>query len=154
MKAIKDYPIHKTNPFLVGMFIQESTKIVKIQDTDFHITDSQGNNKGKVVYAKEHNIDRTPFIKLFEFDFLLHVDRAGIVVFVFICKHGIRYGNDQVVIIIDEVLSHTEYNTASPIYKGIAALIEHNVLARTASNQIYFINPAVAYKGERWYLGK
>ena len=91
---------------------------------------------------------------MFEIDFLSEIGTGGIVVFQHICKHSIRYGNDTIIIIIEDIMSRTKYNSAVPIYKGIAALIEHKVLARTASLSVYWLNPAIIYKGERWYLNK
>lgn len=151
---LTDFPTFRRNPFLNNLFIKESSKITKLKDTDLTITDNFGKVVDKVVLAKEHNIDRTPFVKMFEFDFLFDLDKSGAVVFAFICKRCIRYGNDQVVIFVEDVLSSTKYNSTAPIYRGIAALIKAKVIARTHSPNIFWLNPAIVYKGERWYLNK
>lgn len=149
---LTDFEIHRKNPFIKDLFIKESTKVTKIQDTDLRITDSSGHVKGKVVYAKEHNVDRTPFVKMFEFEFLNDIGKSGVAMFVFIANHAIKYGQDKIIILVDDVISRTEYNSPTPIYKGIAALVQVKVLARTASPNIFWLNPAILYKGERWHL--
>ena len=151
-KSLKDYPTHINNPFLKDLFIKESTKITKIQDTDLRITSPSGEVKGSVVYASETNIDRTPFIKLFEYDFLTRIGSPGIEMFVYICKYILKYSDDKIFILPDDALSRTKYNTLSPIYKGLSALVEEKVLARTSSINIFWVNPSVIYKGERWRL--
>ena len=153
-KTLKDFPTYVKNPFLKDLFIKESTKISKIQDTNLKITTPSGEVKGKVVYAQETNIDRTPFIKLFEYDFLTRIGTPGIEVFVYICKYILKYSDDKIFILPDDILSRTRYNTLSPIYKGLSALVEEKVLARTSSTNIFWINPSIIYKGERWRLNQ
>ena len=149
---LTDFPTYRKNPFLTELFLKESTRLTKIQDTNLNITDSTGDIKGKVVYAKEHNVDRTPFVKLFEFDFLLNIGKSGLTMFVYLGNHGIKYGREQVIILMEDVISRTTYNSESSIYKGLAALVKSKVLARTSSPNIFWLNPAIAYKGERRYL--
>lgn len=143
------------NPFLEDLFIKESTKINKIGDTNLRIVDETGKEvEGNVVYAKEHNVDRTPFVKLFDTTFLLTLGKSGITMFHYMVKHLIKYNQDYVVIYIDDVLSRTTYNAPKSAYKGINELINAKVLAKTTNQGMYWINPAILYKGERWYLAK
>jgi hypothetical protein len=151
-KSLKDFPTHNKNPFIKDLFIKESTKINKIQDTNLKITTPSGEVKGKVVYASETNIDRTPFVKLFEYDFLARIGSAGIEVFVYICKYMLKYSDDKIFILPDDVLSRTKYNSLTPVYRGLCELVKENVLARTSSTNIFWINPSILYKGERWRL--
>lgn len=146
---------YKTNPFIKTLFIKESTKIKKIANSDLKIIDSTGKKiEDNIVYAKEHNVDRTPFVKLFNTKFLLKLGSTGIALFDYICNHAIRYNTDYIVLYNDDILSRTKYNSIKSIYKGINELINAKLLAKSNTPNIYWINPAIIYKGERWYLQK
>jgi hypothetical protein len=147
--------MYKSNPFIENLFIKESTKLTKISNSKLSITDSEGKEVEKnIVYAKEHNVDRTPFIKLFSTKFLPHLKKAGIIVFDYLCTIAIKYNTDYVILFPDDIVSRTGYKSKKSIYNGINELIDVNVIAKSDKPNIYWLNPSIIYKGERWYLQK
>jgi len=57
--------------------------------------------------------------------------------------------NDKVEFRLSECMEVTKYSTKKPIYEGLAALIASGIIARGYNEYVYFINPLVAFNGDR-----
>ena len=47
------------------------------------------------------------------------------------------------------MMTYTEYKTKESVYQGLAQLLKAEIIARGPSDSFYFINPLVAFNGNR-----
>jgi hypothetical protein len=55
---------------------------------------------------------------------------------------------------MDECLEYTNYNSEKSVYIGLASLLENKIIARGRNDTMYFINPMVAFNGDRVTFAK
>jgi intergrase/recombinase len=55
---------------------------------------------------------------------------------------------------MDECLEFTKYKAEKSCYIGLTDLVNSNIIARGPSETIYFINPMVAFNGDRVTFAK
>ena len=61
---------------------------------------------------------------------------------------------DMFVFLDDECMQYTGYNSQSSIKIGLGSLVENKIIARGPSDSLYFINPMVAFNGDRVTFAK
>lgn len=157
-KGFSDYEKTFTNPFIDKVLINEGSKVRKVADFSNHGTLTLDNNSTvdieNIVLANETLYDKTEFVQLVNGDasFLLEKSVNCIKLFVYICK-VMKFHDDKVIIsraIHKSVLNISEKG----YYEGLRELLESEVIAKTVTADVYFINPNKIFKGKRTYLYK
>lgn len=66
----------------------------------------------------------------------------------------IKPNQDRFIFRMDEALKHTKYTHENSILTGLSNLVECKIIARTRYDWEYFINPLVAFNGNRVTFAK
>jgi hypothetical protein len=56
---------------------------------------------------------------------------------------------DLFIFLMEEAMDNCKYVTKKPIYQGLASLVDNNIIARGPADSLYYINPLVAFNGNR-----
>lgn len=158
-KTIKDYPSYEELPFLIsttmrsvkGESIRKHENLADM-DTGEIITG------GHVVTSTFHQIDPSPFTKLYHdgFNNVKELSSAGVRVLLYIMqsnKSNAYKTTDTtsscfIDVHLDEAMEFCGYKTRRNIYIGIYNLLDHKIVAkRTGSG--YWINPNIFFNGNR-----
>jgi len=157
---VEKHTIYKENPFLDKLRIKEGIKISKIANVEHFKLIDTNNNKidkdSKVVYAKEVSFDKTGFTKVFNNDlmFLNDLSKTGLKLFTYLLKYKLEYNRDTIIVNINEAIEKLNYKQSAKkeFNKAITELIELDIFARSTESNIFYLNPAIFYRGERRYL--
>lgn len=151
------------NPFIVRVKLKEKTKLRKIQVEDDSeddetlppikaVTVNREGDEAKIVYAEETHLDRSPHVKVFnDLNFLVHLSKMGIRVFTLIFK-SITFDSDKILLSVEHCSERLETNDRKGIRRGITELCEQRVIVPSTIANVYWLNPARMYKGERRHL--
>ena len=55
---------------------------------------------------------------------------------------------------LDECMEHTGYKSEKSVYIGLASLLQNQIIARGRNDSHYFINPMIAFNGDRVTFAK
>jgi hypothetical protein len=61
---------------------------------------------------------------------------------------------DMFIFLLEECLTHTGYKNHRSIHQGLSALLESNIIARGPADTLYFVNPMIAFNGDRVTFAK
>ena len=90
---------------------------------------------------------------LAQFFFFLNLKTQAIRVFGYIMTKLIPR-QDTFMFFLDECMEYTGYKGKNSIYIGLTSLVENNIIARGRNDSHYFINPMVAFNGDRVTFAK
>jgi len=155
-KKVSTFDKHKKSPFIKELLEIEVTKRRKIlagKSPNIIVNSETGEVEGHQVFAITEKVDKEKFIKVYEqgLTSLFNVSKSGLKVFAFLTKIA-KPNKDYVIFEIDDCKEYTGYKTDKPILKGIAELIEGNLIARSRYHFKYFINPSMFFNGNRYTL--
>jgi len=152
---------HKENPFLNNLVVTTKGKRINVmpigrEEDNILINQHTGEVKGTHV-TSYRQVDDAEFIKIFTANIALTFDlnMAGRKVFDMlihtmqkqaITKDQVYINND---VRVDFVQEHKVKLAYSTMYRGIDNLIKQQIIARSTRVNIYFINPAMIFNGDR-----
>lgn len=58
----------------------------------------------------------------------------------------------ELILDVEKCMTFTGYGSIQPIYDGLGELVHYNLLARSVSSGIYYINPNIFFNGNRTEL--
>ena len=153
MSNIKDYKEYDKNPFLEGLEYRQKTKITKIADAKEKLVNEKGEKIANVVYAKETEFDKTPFVKLYHYDlrYINDFTKDGIKLFTYIL-YNLKYNIDTIILDAKLLVEAGVFSSPKYFYKGLRDVLDAQVVAKTTTSSIYYINPQKIYVGERRFL--
>ena len=61
---------------------------------------------------------------------------------------------DMFIFLMEECLTHTKYKNHRSVHQGLSALLEADIIARGPADTLYFINPMIAFNGDRVTFAK
>lgn len=101
-------------------------------------------------FIRRMEVDEDQFVKLYLSNFaaFFNLSRAGIRVFGYFMQ-AMRPANDMVVFLLDDCLKYTGYKAKDSVYRGLAELVHNEIIARGPNETLWFINPLVAFNGNR-----
>mgnify|MGYP002899819288 CR=1 FL=1 len=110
-------------------------------------------NSGEIFqtsFLRRVEIDEDQFTKLYvkNLGALNDLSNAGIRVLNYIMTI-VKPNAVDVIIRRDKCMEFCKYKTLKPIYKGLAELVNAQIIARSWSEDIFFINPLVLFNGNR-----
>jgi hypothetical protein len=149
---------HTKNPFLEDYKTSEA--ITKIKDSGLSLTDQKGKvvDDVKVVYAAETLRDREPYVKVYMNNLMIldALNKQGTRMFIYICEHStidrddirLNYESyrDWYTVYFNEKFWKSAYQTA------LKNLLENYVICKSNLKGLFYINPSIIFKGQRWKL--
>jgi len=155
-KGLRDFHKNRDNPFvekaISDIRIIKKTQVVKARDKSeiSMIVSDEGEIEGYTQFLKFVEVDEEKFAKVYlsQFEAFWELSKPAIRVFSYILSK-LKPSQDKFEFFIDECKSHTKYNSTQPIYNGLVALCESNIIARGYNENVYFVNPLIVFNGDR-----
>jgi hypothetical protein len=162
-KGLREYKRNKINPFLEEAIEKIDSHLVK------KYRSSTGTSRAAILTAVDENnipvghtsfirqieVDDEQFTKIYlsQFSAFWNLKSSSMKVFGYIMTKLVPK-QDMFFFLIDECKEHTSYKAEKSIYLGLANLIENKIIARGPTESVYFINPMVAFNGNRVTFAK
>lgn len=110
---------------------------------------------GYTRFVRQIEVDEEQFAKLYLSNFAAFFDlsQASIRVFGYILS-CLKPKQDMIVFLMDKCKDYTKYETTKPIYKGLAELLQAEIIARGPADNLWFINPMIVFNGDRVTFAK
>lgn len=157
-KKVTNFNKHSKSPFigeLLEIEVSKRRKILAGKSPNLIINGNTGELEGHQIFAINEKVDKETFIKIYEkgLSSLFNLSKSGLKVFGYFTKIA-KPNKDFVIFEIDECKKYTGYKTDKPILKGIAEMIESELVARSKYHYKYYINPSMFFNGNRYTLIK
>ena len=155
--SVSKLPQFEENPFVESALkeIQENT-VKKVQ----YINGSRSaenvvvNQDGEIIaqsrFVRYIEVDEEKFAKIYlsQFGAFWDLSKTAIKVLGYVLNNLIP-NKDIVYIDIQDAMKYTGYREEKSLYKGIAELVNADIIARSTSYIKYFINPLIFFNGDR-----
>ena len=155
--SVSKLPQFEENPFVENALkeIQENT-VKKVQ----YINGSRSaenvvvNQDGEIIaqsrFVRYIEVDEEKFAKIYlsQFGAFWDLSKTAIKVLGYVLNNLIP-NKDIVYIDIQDAMKYTGYKEEKSLYKGIAELVNADIIARSTSYIKYFINPLIFFNGDR-----
>lgn len=156
--SIRQAPKFDENPFIESSVKEiESNCVIKqkfgTRMDQKGIVATVDPNSGEIFqtsFLRRVEIDEDQFTKLYvkNLGALNDLSNAGIRVLNYIMTI-VKPNAVDVIIRRDKCMEFCKYKTLKPVYKGLAELVNAQIIARSWSEDIFFINPLVLFNGNR-----
>jgi hypothetical protein len=160
---VSDFQKNRNNPFIEEAIEQIENSIVKkyrnstgtSKDAILQAMDSSGNPAGHTTFIRQIEVDEDQFVKVYlsQFEAWYNLQPQGLKVFGYILSK-LQPRQDLIPFFMYECLEFTQYKGEKSIYIGLANLLENNIIARGMNENFYFINPMIAFNGDRVTFAK
>jgi len=144
---LHSFPEHNTPPFARDLVAQISPgKAAKMG-----ITAPKGDASTLFIATTEIK-DNKHFVKVFNdnLEEMLNLSKSDTKVLSYAWNSS-RLGNDKIIVPVKDCMKKTILSD-SAVRKSIVKLISRNILARTNTTNLYWINPTMFFKGDRIVL--
>jgi intergrase/recombinase len=157
LSKLTDFEKFEENPFVERAIqeVQVTRKYKSASGTDKRailqaIDPNTGEVLGHTMFIRQVEIDEDKFAKVYlsQFEAFWELNKPAIRVFGYIMSK-MRPKSDKVEFRLSECLKHTKYKSPKQIYDGLSALVRADIIARGYNEYVYFINPLVAFNGDR-----
>ncbi len=157
--SIRDFQKNKENPFLSQAIEQVQNNLVKKYKTatktgEKAILKAYDENTGEILghtqFIRQIEVDEEKFTKLYlsKFSAFFDLPPSAIKVFGYIMTKLVPK-QDMFFFFLDECMEYTGYKAHRSIHTGLAHLLKSEIIARGRTESIYFINPMIAFNGDR-----
>lgn len=164
MSNIRKFNKNYENPFLQQALEQINNNVVKkyksaTKTGQSAILQAIDPNTGELIghtqFIRQIELDEEKFTKVYlsQFEAFFDLNIQAIRVFGYIMKKLVPK-QDMFPFFIHECLEYTNYKNHRSIHQGLTSLLEANIIARGPSDSFYFINPMVAFNGDRVTFAK
>ena len=162
--SIKDFEMNRENPFLKEAIEQVEKNVVKKYKTATK-TDQKailqafdpetGEVLGHTQFIRQIEVDEQQFAKLYlsNFSSFFDLKPQAIKVFGYILNQLVP-NRDEFMFFIDDCMEYTQYKSDTSIRIGLTNLLKNEIIARGRNDSLYFINPMVAFNGNRITFAK
>ena len=159
VKKITDFEKNIENPFLKDAIEQIQENVVKKYKTASNTDQkailqaydpSTGEVLGHTQFIRQIEVDEEKFTKIYlsQFSAFFELNQQGIKVFGYIMTK-LTPKQDMFIFLMDECREYTGYKNHRSVHQGVSALLENKIIARGPSDSLYFINPMIAFNGDR-----
>jgi hypothetical protein len=161
MLKVSDFPKNRENPF-INKLIEDVTPVQRrrmITPTNKEVTQQVINQDGEQVglsaFVQYVEVDEKQFAKLYlsQLGAFWDLSKPALRVFTYIMS-TIKPNADTIDFDMEECLSHCQYQSKSQVFKGLADLLQKNIIARGKTEYQYFINPIITFNGDRVLFAK
>lgn len=149
-----EFEYNSTNPFLASIVehIQDSKhrKVAGHSWQDVVDKSTGAINKQKVlVLGDQKVVDKQEYAKVYmgEIGRFFGLSKKALLLLDYIMKN-INYGEDKICLYYPDVQSSLGL-IRSTMYSCISQMLQAQIIAKASTNNCYYINPAVVFKGER-----
>lgn len=160
---VSSFPKNEENPFLFKMIksmpVRHRKKVVKGADGKSAMAIIQSETSDVIAqeaqFLRVEEVDEKQFIKVYVdfFSAQQGLTKAGREVLMYLLTL-LEPKKDTIRVRIDLAMKYLDYKTQKPIFKGIADLLQSDVIARTSWNDEYYINPDLMFNGDRVVYAK
>jgi hypothetical protein len=154
-KKLSDFDFHSVNPFRGQLMkeVQLSTEraVMGTKIVDFIDQDSGEIRSSELRYmGHEKVVDRTTFMKLYisNLDVFFGFSKTAQKVLKYFIA-VLKRDKDDVTFDLSQCIELSGLRGKSSVYKGIAELLQKEVIAKGPNETTYFINPSVIFNGNR-----
>lgn len=161
--SLLDFAKNKENPFLKEAVEQIQQSIVKkykntsgtSKNAILQAVNSDGELVGHTSFIQQIEIDEEQFTKIYlsQFSAFWNLKTQAIRVFGYIMTKLVPK-QDLFSFFLDECMEHTGYKSEKSVYIGLASLLQNQIIARGRNDSHYFINPMIAFNGDRVTFAK
>lgn len=151
---VMDFPENKENPFIPNLLFPKGRKNIIIAKSDKAIMSKETGeiDEDTLFIGTKKELDKDQFVKIFHnhLQILFDLSKASLKIFSYIAS--ITEFGDKIIFDLEDCKKFTGYTSKETIYKGLARLLEAEMIARSGASNIFFINPQIFYKGDRIVL--
>lgn len=162
--GVADYAKNKENPFVKNALEVINNHVVKkykaATKTDEGAIlkaydERTGEFLGSTTFIRQIEVDEQQFTKIYlsQFQSFFDLKPQGIKVFGYIMTKLVPK-QDMFPFFLDDCLEYTQYKSDKSVYIGLASLLKEEIIARGPNENFYFINPMVAFNGDRVSFAK
>lgn len=158
MDKLSNFKKHTQNPFIEEALETVQGNITKkyktasgtSQKAILHAVDENGEILGHTTFVKQVEVDEQQFVKLYVSNIsnFFDLDRTSMRVLGYILSI-LKPNQDKIIFELTDSMKYTGYSTKSSIYKGLAQLVKHKIIAKSHHDFLYYINPMVFFNGNR-----
>lgn len=155
---LTDFEMNKENPFLKQAIEQVQQNVVKRfkmsgrtdQKAVLKAVDKDNNVVGHTSFIRQIEVDEDQFTKVYlsHFSSFFDLKPQAIKVFGYIMTQLIP-NKDEFIFDREECMEYTGYKSDKSIFIGLTNLLQNSIIARGNKDYKYFINPMVAFNGDR-----
>jgi len=164
MSSIRKFNKNYENPFIKQALEQINNNIVKkyksaTKTGQSAILQAMDPNTGELVghtqFIRQIEVDEEQFTKIYlsQFSAFWNLNTQAIRVFGYIMTKLVPK-QDMFIFLMEECLTHTNYKNHRSVHQGLSALLEADIIARGPADTLYFINPMIAFNGDRVTFAK
>lgn len=156
--TIRDFQKNKENPFINQAIENIQNNVVKKyknasktgEKAILKAVDDNGELLGHTSFVRQIEVDEAQFTKMYlsHFSNFFDLPPSAIKVFGYIMTQ-LQPRRDMFMFFMEECMEYTGYKSHKSIHQGLAHLLNANIIARGRTETIYFINPMVAFNGDR-----
>lgn len=157
--GLSTFSLNKENPFLNQAIEEIQNNIVKKYKTAAKtdqkaILQAYDPNSGEVLghtqFVRQIELDEQQFTKVYlsKFSVFFDLKPQAIRVFGYIMKQLVP-NKDEFLFLTEDCQDYTGYQSATSVRIGLTSLLENGVIARGRADNLYFINPMIAFNGNR-----
>lgn len=146
-----------TNPFFDYLEIKKTNKMIFAKSDSQALNPKTGEIMGQQLLATFKKVDAGQFVKIFtdKISTILDLSKAAHKLLIIVLSLIQRQAMNTDVLIMpmsdaQEEAKKMGFTLSQATYnRAIADIIRHGILARHYSHNMYFINPAIIYNGDR-----
>jgi len=144
---------YEKNPFLEAEVfkIDKATKqVVAGNSKDVMMNPETGEITGGSFMYKHKEVDRNQFVKIFtsEIRSLFELSTTGFKTFGYLLT-CVPIGKASVYLHIPDIMEYCGYKSKKAVYRGLAELVQNNIIALSNKPNIWFINPNIIFNGDK-----
>jgi hypothetical protein len=154
--GIKNYPIYNKNPYMPNLIIPKRNRVVQaVSGTDWSLVNTETGEEKGLLLAIRQKVDKQEFVKIYksQIQMLFNLSSSAFKLFGYLME-SLEINKDLIMLDIKEACNYTGYKTRSTIYKALTELLDNQFIARTSKPNVFFINPAIFFNGNRLMLLK
>ena len=160
---ITKYEMNKENPFVKQAIQKIENNIVKkyksstgtSRNAILQAVNSEGEHVGHTSFIRQIEVDEDQFAKIYlsNFSSFFNLKPQAIKVFGYILEQLVP-NKDEFLFFIEDCLDYTKYKSDTSVRIGLTNLLENEIIARGRTEVLYYINPMVAFNGNRITFAK
>ena len=155
ISAITKFKVHEINPFIEIMEFKTGNQTKMIGKKIAYIEDKINGNATleQMAFGIRQTVDKEEFVKIFSSNIrkTFNLSLTAFKLFGYVCE-AMKINEDTIVFNILKAMESTGLKSKTSVNIALTELLDKNILARTNEYYIYYINPAVVFKGNRMLL--
>lgn len=152
--SLKDVKGHETNPFMVDlkgkMFLQPRANTIIAKEQGIIDKETGELLSDRVLVGKRKIVDKSQFAKIYasEIGIFYNLSKAGIMVFMYLSK--VMDFDNKSIFDYQKQYDKIGYKSHKQALQGIRELISQNIIAPHIISGLWWMNPSIVCKGERF----